>query len=94
VGYQIAAFVGHRNIHGLTDLFGLHFRRPNYAARVFQFHCRHASPPKQLCCPAGNGTNVVEADETVAACGANRKRFSPDRVQTPEPRPVSLGRED
>src|SRR5215831_3108523 len=36
--HQVAAFVSHRDVHGLTDFLGFFFCRRDHPARVFQSH--------------------------------------------------------
>jgi hypothetical protein len=43
VGHDVAAFVGHGDIHGLADFLGFLFTRGDDPARVFQFYGGHVS---------------------------------------------------
>src|SRR5215469_5365668 len=36
--HQVAAFVSHRDVHGLTDFLGFLFCRRDHPARLFQSH--------------------------------------------------------
>jgi hypothetical protein len=40
VRHQVAAFVGHRNVHGLSDFRSLLFRRGDYASCICQTNHR------------------------------------------------------
>src|SRR5664279_4299275 len=45
VGHEVAALVGHRDVHGLTDFLRLLFGGRDHAARICKIYSRHYSSP-------------------------------------------------
>src|ERR1019366_805457 len=46
VGHEVAALIGHRDVHGLPHFSSLLLGRRKHAAPVSQFPCRHMSSSK------------------------------------------------